>query len=435
MTLTMAQKISGREDGNFGPHGPAVEAATQRRPEAARFAASPVGKRIPRPTSTTSRDTRLRSRITATLSTKGRPATPAQRWTLRRRCGQSTPGSISRVSKCVTTVALLRLLAHHKISIDAPFYPLVQSQCPTAGAGVNTVTIKNLLEMKSGLVGDGTLWTPNIWTFLSTYLQQALAGTPGVTSLYSNTDFTLLQAIICLLVDPASGGGDGIAPYVAYVTDHVLKPMGIDPAIFNPVPDPQPTATLSYALSDNGPGGVYWPQMQCVGCGGWVANAHELIKFLIGVRDDRVLSSHETRHMFHEQLGWYVHDGLYGDYYDHNGWLLDGGTPNRGLNTGIIHLTHGYDALLLVNAQFVDTIGLEAATSQVVYHIIKMAKALDLMMVAEGVETEIQAKVLREHGVQFVQGWLFGRPAPFERLLSRLAQAEAAEPQITEPAA
>lgn len=265
--------------------------------------------------------------------------------------------NLASVSKCVTTVALLRLLAHHRISIDTPFYPLVQSRCPTAGTGVNTVTIKNLLEMKSGLVEDGTLWTPDIWTFLSNYLQQPLVGTPGVTSVYSNTDFTLLQAIICLLVDPSTQGGDGIAPYVTYVTDHVLKPMGIDPGIFNPIPDPQPVATLSYALSDNGPG-VYWDPINCVGCGGWVASAHELIKFLIGVRDDKVLDSSKTHEMFHQQLGWYLYDGVYGHYYDHNGWLHNGGSPDRGLNTGIIHLADGYDALLLVNAQFVDTIGL-----------------------------------------------------------------------------
>ena len=69
--------------------------------------------------------------------------------------------NLASVSKCVTTVALLKLLSHRGISIDQPFYPLVQSRCPTAGAGVNTVTIKNLLEMKSGMVVDGTLWTPN----------------------------------------------------------------------------------------------------------------------------------------------------------------------------------------------------------------------------------------------------------------------------------
>jgi CubicO group peptidase (beta-lactamase class C family) len=264
---------------------------------------------------------------------------------------------LASVSKPITAVALLRILEHHHIKIDQPFYPLLQSQCPTAGTGVETVTIKNLLEMLSGLVENGTLDTSNIWSFLSTYVAQPLAGTPGVTSVYSNTNFTILQAIISLLVDPANQGGNGIHPYVAYVTDHVLKPMGIHPHVFNPNPGAEATATLSYALSDNGPG-VYWGEFDCVGCGGWVASAQELIKFLIGVREHRVLSEHHTRKMFQEQLGWYLWTGLYGDYYSHNGWLLDGGTPDRGLNTGIMHLSHGYDALLLVNAQWVDTTGL-----------------------------------------------------------------------------
>jgi hypothetical protein len=56
------------------------------------------------------------------------------------------------------------------------------------------------------------------------------------------------------------------------------------------------------------------------------------------------------------RLGCYEYDGIYGKYYDHNGWLHNGGTPNRGLNTGVIHLADGYDALLLFNAQFVDQI-------------------------------------------------------------------------------
>jgi CubicO group peptidase (beta-lactamase class C family) len=39
--------------------------------------------------------------------------------------------NLASVSKCVTTVALLKLLSHRGISIDQPFYPLVQSRCPT----------------------------------------------------------------------------------------------------------------------------------------------------------------------------------------------------------------------------------------------------------------------------------------------------------------
>jgi CubicO group peptidase (beta-lactamase class C family) len=276
---------------------------------------------------------------------------PEEPWTVRTRI------NLASVSKCVTAVAMLKLMDQHRLRVDEPFYPQIEARCPSVATGVASVTFQNLLEMKSGLVGDGTLETPDIWAFLSGYLQQPLAGTPGVTSLYSNTNFTILQAIISLLVDPENKGGDGVQPYVRYVTDHVLIPMGIEPSIFNPIPDPRASATLSYAYSDIG-SGQYWTTFNCVGAGGWIASPRELIKLLIGIRKDRVLNKSWTQKMLSEQLGWYEYDGVDGKYYDHNGWLLNGAAPNRGLNTGIIRLAEGYDALLVVNTQFVDTIGL-----------------------------------------------------------------------------
>jgi CubicO group peptidase (beta-lactamase class C family) len=276
---------------------------------------------------------------------------PQTAWTV------DTRINLASVSKCITAVALLKLMDRHGIKITDPFYPHIAARCPTAGSGVATVTFQDLLEMKSGLVVDGTLWTPDIWAFLSRYLTQPLAGTPGVTSAYSNTNFTIMQGIISLLVSPSDQGADGIAPYVKYVTDHVLQPMDIHPATFNPIPDPAATATLSYAFSDPGPG-VYWSEINCVGCGGWVGSARQLIKFLIGVRKDETLNRLWTHKMFLKQLGWYEYDGVDGHYFDHNGWLYNGGSPGRGLNTGIVHFSEGYDALLLTNTQFVDTIGL-----------------------------------------------------------------------------
>ena len=54
--------------------------------------------------------------------------------------------------------------------------------------------------------------------------------------------------------------------------------------------------------------------------------------------------------------------------------------------------------------------------------IIAMAKSLNLKLVGEGVETEIQAKFLRDRGCDELQGYLLSRPLPaqdFVRFLER----------------
>lgn len=68
---------------------------------------------------------------------------------------------------------------------------------------------------------------------------------------------------------------------------------------------------------------------------------------------------------------------------------------------------------LKVDKAFVDGIDSETSSSGLVDQIIRIAKSLDLTIIAEGVEQRCQSEYLRARGVEFAQGWFFGRPMPF----------------------
>ncbi|CAI8721609.1 MULTISPECIES: EAL domain-containing protein [Pseudomonas] len=76
---------------------------------------------------------------------------------------------------------------------------------------------------------------------------------------------------------------------------------------------------------------------------------------------------------------------------------------------------------LKIDQSFVAMIGIDTLTSHLLDSIIELAVKLDLALVAEGVETREQSDYLSAHQVNFLQGYLFGKPMPGAEFISALS--------------
>jgi sensor c-di-GMP phosphodiesterase-like protein len=76
---------------------------------------------------------------------------------------------------------------------------------------------------------------------------------------------------------------------------------------------------------------------------------------------------------------------------------------------------------LKIDQSFVAMIGVDALSRHILDTIIELSAKLDLAIVAEGVETAEQSEYLTAHGVNFLQGYLFGRPMPAAQFINALS--------------
>jgi diguanylate cyclase (GGDEF)-like protein/PAS domain S-box-containing protein len=85
--------------------------------------------------------------------------------------------------------------------------------------------------------------------------------------------------------------------------------------------------------------------------------------------------------------------------------------------SSLSHLKRFTIDALKIDRSFVNGLGSpDSGDGAIVNAVVSMAKALDVSVTAEGVETEEQLAVLRENGCPFAQGYLISRPVPPEQL-------------------
>jgi diguanylate cyclase (GGDEF)-like protein len=106
----------------------------------------------------------------------------------------------------------------------------------------------------------------------------------------------------------------------------------------------------------------------------------------------------------------------------------------HGLRVAIDDFGTGYSALarldtlptdfLKLDNSFVSAITTSSRRARLLRSVMALADALDLVLVAEGVETEEQARALAGLGCPLAQGYLYGRPRPVAELVAELAPVD-----------
>jgi EAL domain-containing protein (putative c-di-GMP-specific phosphodiesterase class I) len=68
--------------------------------------------------------------------------------------------------------------------------------------------------------------------------------------------------------------------------------------------------------------------------------------------------------------------------------------------------------ILKVDRSFIRDIGLNATANALIQSLVSLGDAMDLSVIAEGIENEDQLKLLRLVQCEYVQGFLISRPVP-----------------------
>ena len=101
-------------------------------------------------------------------------------------------------------------------------------------------------------------------------------------------------------------------------------------------------------------------------------------------------------------------------------WLDDFGSGYSSLN---VLKDYQFD-VIKIDMRFLSNFENSDKSRTLIDCIIKMANRINMLTLTEGVETKIQAEFLNKVGCNRLQGYLFGKPIPIEKLYDRISKGE-----------
>ena len=73
--------------------------------------------------------------------------------------------------------------------------------------------------------------------------------------------------------------------------------------------------------------------------------------------------------------------------------------------------------MLKIDKSFIDVMNTNEASKKYIAMIISIGHVLKLQVISEGVETQDQIDTLREIGCDYIQGYIWGKPKPYDEAL------------------
>jgi EAL domain-containing protein (putative c-di-GMP-specific phosphodiesterase class I) len=94
--------------------------------------------------------------------------------------------------------------------------------------------------------------------------------------------------------------------------------------------------------------------------------------------------------------------------------------------SSLAYLRRFHFSKVKIDRSFISGLATDTQSIAIVRAILALCKSLAIVVTAEGVETEMQAEILRLEDCDYLQGFLLGKPMPLAELAALLAMTSGA---------
>ena len=233
--------------------------------------------------------------------------------------------NVASVGKIFTTIAVLKSLARHHLSIDSRIAPFLPPDW-VKGPGVDTITFRDLLTHRAGFrLDSGRVFQTE--DAAREQIRQGIHLVDKNVADYNNINFTIFRDLLPFMEGAPDPGPAARTPaadrfFITYLQRQVFDPAGVKDATCSPARH----AVLMYPPPATGtaPGRPAPAGPSACSAGGWLMTPASMLRVLDGLISGNLLSSSQRQQMNGNCLGWDCSFTGQANYRGKDGDIFDG---------------------------------------------------------------------------------------------------------------